>query len=82
MFSKARAAPLAAFALIAAAPITTAPVAGQDHQSGSASRSVGAEAGKAERKTCKRFENIASRMRATTLCLTKSQWREFNAAQE
>ena len=34
---------------------------------------------KGERKICKRFDNSASRMKSTRLCLTKAEWKKFEA---
>jgi hypothetical protein len=38
-----------------------------------------AAARQGERKICKTFANTETRMRSERLCLTKSQWREFDA---
>jgi len=36
---------------------------------------------KAERKTCRTFQNTASRMKAERLCLTRDEWRKFEEQQ-
>ena len=36
---------------------------------------------KAERKTCRTFENTASRMKSERVCLTKEGWRKFDEQQ-
>ena len=43
-------------------------------------QSAGAAA-KTEKKTCKTFQNTASRMKATRLCLTKAEWKKFDETQ-
>ena len=84
MFLKACAAPLAALALIAAAPVPSAGLASsQDRDNGSsASSGRSADSAKADRKICKNFPDTVSRMRTRRLCLTQAQWREFEDAQQ
>lgn len=84
MFHKACAAPLAALALIAAAPVPAAGLAGsQEGASGPAAASgQAADSARVERKICKNFPDTVSRMRTKRLCLTKDQWREFEDAQQ
>jgi hypothetical protein len=36
---------------------------------------------KAERKTCRTFQNTASRMKSERLCLTREEWRKFEDQQ-
>lgn len=36
---------------------------------------------KDERKTCRIFDNSASRMKRQRLCLTREQWKKFEAEQ-
>ena len=36
---------------------------------------------KAERKTCRLFDNTVSRMKRERLCLTREQWKKFDSAQ-
>ena len=36
-------------------------------------------ASKAEKKVCKTFQNTASRMQPTRLCLSKAGWKKFDA---
>ena len=44
-----------------------------------AAQSGSAQSAKADPKICRRYENSASRMRSQQLCLTKEQWRKFDA---
>lgn len=62
---------LAAFSMIALAAPAAAKAKAQDEESAGASS-------KAEKKICKTFENSASRMKATRLCLTKADWKKFD----
>ena len=63
----------AAFSLIAAAAPASAKA--QDSELGTGS------AAKTEKKICKTFQNTASRMKATRLCLTKAEWKKFDETQ-
>ena len=74
MSMKSIVASTAALALIAATPAFAA-----KGQSESAAGS-GAKS-KKERKICRSFDNSASRMKAEKLCLTREQWKKFEAAQ-
>ena len=65
-------APLAALTLLA----TSAAPALAKAQDGEGNGSVAA---KSEKKICKTFENTASRMKREKLCLTKAQWKKFDA---
>ena len=70
----------AALALIAGAPASAAKSQGQqavDSDSGGA----GVKA-KDERKTCRTFDNSASRMERERLCLTREQWKKFDEQNE
>jgi hypothetical protein len=69
----------AAFALLAGTPAFAAK-SGQDEQA-SASESGGGDQARAERKTCKYFDNTATRMKRQRLCLTREQWRKFEETQ-
>ena len=60
----------AALSMIALAAPASARTQSEEASAGSA---------KAERKLCRTFENSASRMKATRLCLTKSEWKKFEA---
>jgi hypothetical protein len=84
MFRKAFAAPLAAIALMAAAPAPSIAMASNDQGNSSVTQSDqgNGETPKQERKICKSFDQSGSHMRAKRLCLTQAQWREFNATQE
>ena len=67
----------AALALVAAAPAQAAK--SQDRQ---AAESEGAAAGakeKGERKICRTFERTDSRMKADKVCLTRAEWKKFDA---
>lgn len=64
-------APLAALSLLAAGAAPAFAKA-QDEQAAATAGSAG------EKKTCKTFQNTASRMKAQKLCLTKAQWKKFN----
>jgi predicted transglutaminase-like cysteine proteinase len=66
----------AALAMAASGP---ALAKSQNNEAGTASAEAGK--GKAERKICRTLENSASRMKAEKVCLTKEQWRKFDAAQ-
>ena len=70
----------AALALVAGAPAHAA-----KSQSDQAAESDGGGAGakaKDERKTCRTFDNSESRMNRQRLCLTREQWKKFEAEQE
>lgn len=36
---------------------------------------------KGDKKTCRRYENTVSRMKAEKLCLTRDEWRKFDEQQ-
>ncbi|HYD37254.1 MAG TPA: hypothetical protein VEA60_06550 [Allosphingosinicella sp.] len=69
----------AALALIAGAPAHAA-----KNESvralAAADGAAGAKA-KEERKTCRYFDNTASRMKRERLCLTREQWKKFEEQQ-
>ena len=71
-------APLAAAALLAAG---SAPAFAKSEGSQNSSGSAAASAEAGERKICKRFDNSASRLRSERLCLTKAEWKKFEAAE-
>ena len=62
----------AALAVVAAGP--AAARTKSDQNSGSAA------AQKQDRKSCRTFQNTASRMKVQRLCLTKEQWKKFDSA--
>jgi hypothetical protein len=69
----------AALALIAGAPAYAA-------KNESARALAAADAGtgakaKEERKTCRYFDNTASRMKRERLCFTREQWKKFEEQQ-
>ena len=74
--------PFAALALIAAAPVPSAALAGsaQGNSSADSSGQQG-KAAKPERKICKNFDMSGSHI-PERLCLTRAQWREFEAMME
>ena len=83
MTRKIFAAPIAALALIAAAPVPSAALAGNSQsQSSPSGETRDTTAAKSERKICKTFHMSGSHARADRLCLTRAQWKEFDAAQE
>lgn len=69
----------AALALIAGAP---AHAAKNESARALAAADGGAAAkAKGERKTCRTFDNSASRMKRERLCLTREQWKKFEDQQ-
>ena len=68
----------AALALIAGAPAHAAK--SQSEQAAGAEGGSGARA-KDDRKTCRVFDNSASRMKRERLCLTREQWKKFDEEQ-
>lgn len=69
----------AALALVAGAPAFAAK--SQNRQTvGSDGGGSGAKA-KGERKTCRTFDSTESRMKREKLCLTRAQWKKFEAEQ-
>ena len=64
-------APLAALSLLA----VSAPALAKSQDSDG----NGSVAAKSEKKICKTFENTASRMKREKLCLTRAQWKKFDA---
>jgi hypothetical protein len=79
MTRKIFAAPIAALALIAAAPVPSAAMASNSQpQSVSSDRSGQAQPAKAERKICRTFYMSGSHVRGERLCLTRAQWKEYN----
>lgn len=46
-----------------------------------AEQGTGASGAKNERRICKTFEASESRMKRTRLCLTREQWKKFEAEQ-
>ena len=82
MTRKIFAAPIAALALIAAAPVPSAALASNSQpQSASGGQSGEAPAAKSERKICKTFYMSGSHVRSERLCLTRAQWKEYNETQ-
>ena len=65
----------AALGLAAGAPALAA-----KGQGGQAAGGSGAKE-KRERKVCRSFDNSASRMKGEKLCLTRAQWKKYEAAQ-
>jgi hypothetical protein len=77
------AAPIAALTLIAAAPVPSAALASNSQsQSSESGKSDEARAAKGDRKICKTFHMSGSHARSERLCMTRAQWKEFDAAQE
>ena len=69
----------AALALIAGAPAFAAKTQ-TERALASADGATDAKA-KDERKTCRVFDNSASRMKRERLCLTREQWKKFDEEQ-
>ena len=69
-------APIAAMSMLAVAMPAAALAKAQEEQPAAAS----ASGDKASRKICKTFNSTESRMRSTRLCLTKAEWKKFEAA--
>jgi hypothetical protein len=71
----------AALALVAGTPAFAAR-SNQDEQASAAASDGGSgDSAKVERKTCKTFDNSATRMKRQRICLTRDQWRKFEEAQ-
>jgi hypothetical protein len=70
----------AALALIAGAPAHAAKSRG-DQTLAAEGGGAGAKA-KDERKSCRFFDNTASRMKRERLCLTREEWRKFEEEQD
>jgi predicted transglutaminase-like cysteine proteinase len=68
---------ITAFAAAALLATGAAPAFAKAQDSQGNGSSAAAQSG--ERKTCKVFEMTGSRTRAERVCLTKSQWKEFDA---
>jgi hypothetical protein len=69
----------AALALIAGAPASAAK--SQSEQAAASDGGGGAKA-KDERKSCRFFDNTATRMKRERLCLTPEQWKKFEEEQQ
>lgn len=70
----------AALALIAGAPAHAAK--NESARALAAADSAAGAKAKAERKTCRYFDNTASRMKRERLCMTREEWKKFDAEQE
>ena len=70
----------AALALAAGAPAQAAK--SRSDQAAESDGGASDARAKDERKTCKTFDNTTSRMKRERLCLTREQWRKFEADQE
>ena len=82
MTRKIFAAPIAALALIAAAPVPSAALAGNSDQQTATGSQSRAPAAKSERKICKTFNTTGSHAKPERLCMTRAEWKEFDALQE
>ena len=69
----------AALALLTVAPVYAAK--SQSEQAADTDSDGGSKA-KSERKTCKFFDNTASRMKRVRLCLTRDEWNKFEEEQQ
>ncbi|MEA3009388.1 MAG: hypothetical protein QOJ91_1080 [Sphingomonadales bacterium] len=70
----------AALAMVAATPAFAARSQNQNPQV-ALPESGGGDAAQAPRKTCRTFQNTVSRVKATKLCLTRAEWKKFEAEQ-
>lgn len=81
MFRKAHLIPIAALALVAAAPPSAALASNGEQQNVTSSESGGSDAtAKGDRKICKTLANTARRTATKRLCMTRAEWREFEEA--
>ncbi len=64
----------AALAMVAGTPAFAAK---SQSQQLAASDAGGGGGGEKDRKTCRRFKNTVSRMKAEKVCLTRSEWKKF-----
>ena len=69
---------LASFATLSLLAASAGPALAKA-QEGEGNASVAGAAAKSEKKICKTFENTASRMKREKLCLTRAQWKKFDA---
>ena len=69
----------AALALIATAPAHSAK--SQDRQTVENGGGAGDAKAKGERKICRTFERTDSRMKVDKVCLTRAEWKKFEATQ-
>jgi hypothetical protein len=65
-------------AALAALALTASPAFGKSQSEPDA---PGGGKDKGERRICKTFENTASRMKREKVCLTRQQWKKFEAEQ-
>ena len=83
MFRKSHLIPIAALVLIAAAPPSVALASNGEQQNLTSEQSGGSDStAKAERKICKTLPDTARRTATKRLCMTRAEWREFNAAMQ
>lgn len=68
----------AALAMVAASPAFAAKSQNQNQQAVAADPNGGAGVEK-DKKICRSFQNTISRMKRETLCLTKAEWKKFEA---
>lgn len=71
----------AAAALLAASPAFAKAAPGEQASDTASTSASDAGKDKAERKTCRTFQNTVSRVKSEKLCLTREGWRKFEAAQ-
>lgn len=72
----------AALALAAGSPAVAAKGQNPNQQALAADSNGGAGEARQARKICRTFRNTISRMKAEKLCLTKAEWRKFEAEQQ
>jgi hypothetical protein len=68
----------AALAMVAGTPAFAAKSQNQNQQVATADAGGGAEVRK-DKKICRSFANTVSRMKREKLCLTKADWKKFEA---
>ena len=66
-------------AATALAVVAAGPAAARTTQNADGNSAAAAGQKKQDRKICRTFENSASRMKAQRVCLTKEQWKKFEA---
>jgi hypothetical protein len=71
----------AALAMVAGTPAFAAGSPNPNQQVVASDAGDGGGAGETARKTCRTFRNSASHMKREKLCLTRSEWKKFEADQ-
>jgi hypothetical protein len=71
----------AALAMVAATPAFAARSQNQSQNPQVVASESGGGGAQAPRKTCRTFQNTVSRVKAEKLCLTRAEWKKFEAEQ-